>query len=180
MKNSGANSAHQLKVQTAIGDFVIALDLKNAPITAGYYKELALNGVFDGTTVFRIVNEANAHLRVHSKIEVIQMGVKELKTPFAKTLEHETTQKTGLKHLKWTVSAARYEIGENFPSFFICMRDEPELDFGGKRYADGQGFAAFGKIIDGFSTLNKMFSMAEADEFLNNEIKIITTELKIC
>jgi peptidyl-prolyl cis-trans isomerase A (cyclophilin A) len=37
--------------------------------------------------------------------------------------------------------------------FFICIGDQPELDFGGRRNPDGQGFAAFGRVIRGMEVV---------------------------
>ncbi|HEX7336986.1 MAG TPA: peptidylprolyl isomerase, partial [Gemmatimonadales bacterium] len=37
--------------------------------------------------------------------------------------------------------------------FFICIGDQPELDFGGKRNPDGQGFAAFGRVVRGMDVV---------------------------
>ena len=41
-------------------------------------------------------------------------------------------------------------------SFFICIDDQPELDYGGKRNPDGQGFAAFGKVLKGMDVVKKI------------------------
>jgi peptidyl-prolyl cis-trans isomerase A (cyclophilin A) len=40
--------------------------------------------------------------------------------------------------------------------FFICIGDQPELDFGGKRNPDGQGFAAFGRVVRGMDVVRKI------------------------
>jgi peptidyl-prolyl cis-trans isomerase A (cyclophilin A) len=48
---------------------------------------------------------------------------------------------------------ARSEPDTAQDSFFICIEDQPELDFGGKRNPDGQGFAAFGQVIDGMDVV---------------------------
>ena len=40
--------------------------------------------------------------------------------------------------------------------FFICVGDQPELDFGGKRNPDGQGFAAFGRVVRGMDVVKKI------------------------
>lgn len=170
-------NAH-LTIKTSIGDFTIFLDLENAPITAGYFKGIAEDHGFNNSSVFRIVNEYNAELRSNAKIEVIQMGINDLNSKYSTSLKHETTKLTGLLHEKWTVSAARYDVGQNYPSFFICMRDEPELDHGGKRHPDGEGFAAFGKVIEGFDAVEKLFLMAEQQEYLKNKIEVVSTELK--
>jgi peptidyl-prolyl cis-trans isomerase A (cyclophilin A) len=37
--------------------------------------------------------------------------------------------------------------------FFICIGDQPELDFGGQRNPDGQGFAAFGTVTSGMDVV---------------------------
>ena len=38
-------------------------------------------------------------------------------------------------------------------SFFICIGDQPSLDFGGRRNPDGQGFAAFGRVTRGMEVV---------------------------
>ena len=40
--------------------------------------------------------------------------------------------------------------------FFICIGDQPSLDFGGARNPDGQGFAAFGKVTKGMDIVRKI------------------------
>ena len=102
------------------------------------------------------------------------MGLNHSEDEACDDIPHETTDQTGLSHKKWTVAAARFAIGKNYPSFFICMRDEPVLDFGGLRHPDGQGFAAFGQLTAGFDTANAIFSSAEPEEFLTNQIKILS------
>ena len=57
------------------------------------------------------------------------------------------------------------------------MRDEPELDFGGCRQPDGQGFAAFGQVIEGFKTLERIYQRGECDEMLTDEIPILDVSL---
>ena len=49
-------------------------------------------------------------------------------------------------------------------SFFICINDQPSLDFGGKRNKDGQGFAAFGKVIKGMNVVKKIQLLAPNNE----------------
>ena len=40
--------------------------------------------------------------------------------------------------------------------FFICINNQPELNFGGKRNPDGQGFAAFGQVTSGMDVVKKI------------------------
>lgn len=163
---------------TPIGEFSIRADAKRAPQTSAYFRALIEAGAFEGASIFRIVNSMNASIRAETPIHVIQGGRKEPDSPFAQTISHEHTDKTGLRHLKWTVSAAREGVGEVYASFFICMRDESVLDFHGSRHPDGQGFAAFGQVIDGFDTLGAIFDRAEDTEYVRSEIMFQSVKIK--
>ena len=65
----------------------------------------------------------------------------------------ERTNLTGLEHVDGAVSMARGDPDTASSSFFICVGDQPELDFGGKRNPDGQGFAAFGVVVEGMDVV---------------------------
>ncbi len=43
-------------------------------------------------------------------------------------------------------------------SFFICLGPQPALDFGGMRNPDGQGFAAFGRVVRGLDVARRIQS----------------------
>ena len=114
----------------------------------------------------------NASIRTEHPIEVLQGGLKDTDPQPIAPIEHECTRQTGLLHKKWTLSTARFAPGETYGSFFVCMRDEPVLDRGGERHPDGLGFAAFGAVVRGFTTLEAIFARQEPDEFMKNEIGI--------
>ena len=40
--------------------------------------------------------------------------------------------------------------------FLHCVGAQPELDFGGKRNPDGQGFAAFGRVVKGMDVVRRL------------------------
>jgi peptidyl-prolyl cis-trans isomerase A (cyclophilin A) len=53
------------------------------------------------------------------------------------------------------VSLARAEVGTaSGAAFFICIGDQPGLDYGGMRNPDGEGFAAFGKVLAGMDIVH--------------------------
>ncbi len=160
------------KFQTECGAFEIRLALEEAPVTAGYFRDIIQAGAFNGASFFRIVGPDNASLRTDNPIEVVQGGLRETDPQPVAAIEHEPTSATGLRHKKWAASTARYDPGETYGSFFICMRDEPELDFGGARHPDGLGFAVFGEVVSGFETVEAIFGRRETEEFLKNPIDI--------
>jgi peptidyl-prolyl cis-trans isomerase A (cyclophilin A) len=86
---------------------------------------------------------------------------------------HETTDKTGILHKDGVISMARMEPGSVSSEFFICVGDQPELDFGGKRNPDGQGFAAFGKVIKGMDVVRKIQSQLDEKQMLITPFKIL-------
>ena len=65
---------------------------------------------------------------------------------------------TGLKHLDGTLSMARAGPNTATSSFFICLGPQPALDFGGMRNPDGQGFAAFGRVVRGLDVARRIQS----------------------
>ncbi len=163
-----------LEIETKLGVIGIELDCANAPLTSDYFLRLAGIGALDGTSFFRIVTSSNNSYNPDIPIHVVQGGRMDDAPEVVPPIKHEPTNETGLSHKKWCVSLARYGIGETYGSFFIVMRDEPELDYGGARHPDKQGFAVFGKVTTGKKNVKAMFLKAEENEFLTNRIQILT------
>jgi peptidyl-prolyl cis-trans isomerase A (cyclophilin A) len=162
----------RVRIDTRLGAIEIAVAADSAPASAGYFLDDARAGRFDGASFFRIVTLANQSAEAGRRIAVIQGGLKHPSADLPTVIPHETTAMTGLRHLKGTVSLARFAPGAVYHSFFICLRDEPCLDFGGARHPDGQGFAAFGQVERGFDVIERIFALGEAEEYLKNEIRI--------
>jgi peptidyl-prolyl cis-trans isomerase A (cyclophilin A) len=145
---------------TALGAIEVAVDLARAPISAGDFLKYVDRRLFDGSAFYRTVRPDNDINPV--KIDVIQGGVmndRELLPPIA----HEPTNKTGLHHRDGTISTARDQPGTGSAgAFFICIGDQPELDFGGRRNPDGQGFAAFGQVVRGMDVVRAIWKSKTA------------------
>lgn len=145
---------------TAHGTIEVAVDGVHAPISAGDFLKYVDRRLFDGAAFYRTVRPENDFNPVH--IDVIQGGLtdeKRLLPPIA----HEPTSKTGLHHRNGTISIARDAPGTGSGgAFFICIGAQPELDFGGKRNPDGQGFAAFGHVVRGMDVVRAIWSSKTA------------------
>ena len=151
----------------------LAVEEERAPASAGYFLADVRSGLYDGTSFFRIVTLANQRgIERVRRIAVIQGGLRHEREDLPPAIPHETTAMTGLRHLQGTVSLARFAPGAVYHSFFICLRDEPCLDFGGARHPDGQGFAAFGQVVRGFEVVEKIFARAEAEEYVKDAVRI--------
>ena len=71
----------------------------------------------------------------------------------------------------WLVTKRLKKSAES-KSFFICINDQPELDFGGKRNPDGMGFAAFGKVTKGMDVVRAIQMQKDKDQFLISPVMI--------
>lgn len=56
--------------------------------------------------------------------------------------------------------------------FFICINDQPSLDFGGMRNPDGQGFAAFGQVTVGMAVVRAINRARLIDQTLTPPLVI--------
>lgn len=171
MSSPSARVRPRVVVETALGNLHVELQSDRAVLSCRYFLEDVRRGTYDECSFFRIVTEANNAARDRPAIEVAQGGHRVVDTDIEPSIPHETTQATGLRHRRGTVSLARFRPGAVYHSFFVCFRDEPQLDYGGCRNPDGQGFAAFGQVIDGEEVLDLLRRCAEAQEMLRTPIR---------
>jgi len=107
-------------------------------------------------------------------IEVIQGGRYEAEeTGGFPPIPHETTEMTGIRHREGVISMARWTPGTATSEFFICAGDQPELDFGGRRNPDGQGYAAFGKVTRGMDIVRKIHDIDAPGQYLEKPVVIL-------
>jgi peptidyl-prolyl cis-trans isomerase A (cyclophilin A) len=146
----------KVAIRTAVGEIQVELYSDKAPETVKNFLRYVDAGHYRGARFHRSVTMANQPDN-KIKIEVIQGGVdpSREKDDFP-AIKLERTSFTGLKHLDGTISMARSGPDTATSDFFICIGDQPELDFGGKRNPDGQGFAAFGRVVKGMDVVRKI------------------------
>jgi peptidyl-prolyl cis-trans isomerase A (cyclophilin A) len=159
-------------IHTGLGDIYACLDLKRAPVTSCNFLRYVDAGLFDSACFYRVVRMDNQPQN-RVKIEVIQGGRYEKEGNGFPPITHETTEMTGIRHRNRTISMARDKPGSATSEFFICIGDQPELDFGGLRNPDGQGFAAFGKIVKGMDVVRKIHTIRAAGQYLEKPVLIL-------
>jgi peptidyl-prolyl cis-trans isomerase A (cyclophilin A) len=175
-----AQSNPRVRVQTEIGDIVLELDAKRAPNTTANFLKYVDAGHYDGGTFHRTVR-MNNQPESPVKIEVIQAGVaaEKAKQGFP-ALPLERTSVTGILHKDGAVSMARGTPDSATSGWFITINDQPSLDFGGARNPDGQGFAAFGRVVSGMDVVRKIqASPSSANMSTNAEAQRLTPPIKI-
>ncbi len=143
---------------TSYGDIYLELYPKQAPITVANFLKYVDNDAYKNASFYRVVRLDNQEQN-NVKIEVIQGGNGMEEKSQYPAIFHETTQYTGIKHSDGVISMGRLAPGTATSEFFICINDQPALDFGGLRNPDGQGFAAFGKVTAGMDIVRKIQSI---------------------
>jgi peptidyl-prolyl cis-trans isomerase A (cyclophilin A) len=166
-----AQSPAGVIIRTELGDINIKIDLDRAPATSQNFLRYIDSGLYKNSCFYRVVRMDNQPMN-KIKIEVIQGGRFEDEDNGFEPVLHETTEMTGIKHTDGIISMARLEPGTATSEFFICIGDQPELDFGGKRNPDGQGFAAFGRVTGGMDVVRKIHTISAPDQYLDKPVKI--------
>jgi peptidyl-prolyl cis-trans isomerase A (cyclophilin A) len=164
----------QVRIVTALGDIIVAVDSAHAPHTAANFLRYVDQKSYDGGAFHRTVtpdNQPNNQI----KIEVIQAGINPAQQghELAPILLERTSQ-TGLRHRAGVISMARDGPDSATSDFFICVSAQPSLDFGGKRNPDGQGFAAFGRVLRGMDTVRRIQRSKADGQSLTPPVKIVS------
>jgi len=165
-------------IQTERGDIEADLNAAKAPATVANFLNYVDGKFYDGGRFHRTVKPDNQPDN-KVKIEVIQAGIdpERAKDEFA-PIKLERTRDTGLTHQDGTLSMARDGPDTATSDFFICLGAQPELDFGGKRNPDGQGFAAFGQVVKGMDVVKKIQAAPADGQTLTPPVKILKVVVK--
>ena len=177
---STQSKAVRVRVQTELGDIVIEVDPVKAPGTTANFLKYVDAGHYDGGIFHRTVKMDNQPEST-VKIEVIQAGVNpdRAKEGFP-AIPLERTSVTGILHKDSVVSMARGAPDSATSGWFVCINDQPSLDFGGNRNPDGQGFGAFGRVVTGMDVVRKIQAApSSATRTTNTEAQRLTPPIKI-
>ncbi len=162
----------EILFRTEYGDIKAELFAGKAPITVSNFLRYVKEDRLKDAVFYRVVrmdNQPNDSI----KIEVVQGGLFDENHPqLLPPIPHENTSVTNISHLDGTLSMARYGPGTATCEFAIMVGDQPELDFGGKRNPDGQGFAAFGRVTSGMDVVRRIQVSPSVDQYLRPFIKI--------
>lgn len=168
----------RVALDTTAGTIMLALDAASAPITTCNFISYVVTGDYDGGTFFRTVSrETNTASRY--PIDVIQAATPRGSDDASRPpITLERTRDTGLRHTAGAVSMARDGPDSATSSFFIVTQDTPSLNYGGGRNPDGQGFAAFGAVVEGLDVARRIQRMpANSEEQLTPPVAIRSARL---
>lgn len=167
-----AASTVLVRLETALGTIDLEVDVDRAPVTAANFLRYVDAGRYDGGRFHRTVRP-DTEVREDVPIEVIQAGVapRREKQDFP-PIPLERTRDTGLRHVDGALSMARAEPDSATSDFFLCLGDQPSLDFGGARNPDGQGFAVFGRVVRGMEVVRAIQAAPAEEQTLTPSVVI--------
>lgn len=135
----------KVKLETGMGDIVIELNTKKAPLSSENFLKYVNDGFYNGTIFHRVIGDF-----------MIQGGgmdenFNEKDTPYP-PIHNEAAN--GLKNEKYTVAMARTGQPHSATAqFFINVKNNSFLNYPGQ---DGWGYAVFGKVIEGQDVVDKI------------------------
>ena len=139
-----------VKLETSMGDIVIALDEENAPKTAANFLSYVIDGHYDGTIFHRVIDG----------FMIQGGGMNENMQEKASRGPIENEADNGLKNEAYTVAMARTNDPHSATAqFFINVKNNTFLNHTAKT-PDGWGYAVFGKVVKGHGAVNKIKAVA--------------------
>jgi len=146
--------APRVRIETPNGSIVLELYTDKAPVTAGNFLRYVDENRYQGGVFYRALR-----LGFAPEKGLLQGGLNGRETKALPPIAHEPTSQTGIKHLDGTISMARFDPGTAKCEFFICVGDSPYFDADSKQPGDNQGFAAFGRVVEGMDVVRALHQL---------------------
>ncbi|MEO8415152.1 MAG: peptidylprolyl isomerase [Ginsengibacter sp.] len=163
-----------VKIETNFGDIIVELYPAKAPKTVAAFLSYVDAGYYKEGSFYRVL-KAEDQPSSSFKSDLIQGGIWQTKNKMQISLPgipHETTKQTGILHKDGTISMARLAPGTASSEFFIVIGDQKAYDYGGDANPDGQGFAAFGRVIEGMHVVKDIHKQPDYETNFTPSIKI--------
>jgi peptidyl-prolyl cis-trans isomerase A (cyclophilin A) len=170
-----------VRLATSLGSIDIAVDTQRAPQTSANFLKYVDGGFYDNGRFHRATRQDNYVVNLPNRplLECIQAGINpDMKSKAFPPIPLERTSVTGLAHRVGVVSMARGADADTATSdFFILLNDQPSLDYGGKRFDDGHGAAAFGYVsFESMEVVRKIQQQPTELQALRPPITIISAK----
>jgi peptidyl-prolyl cis-trans isomerase A (cyclophilin A) len=146
----------RVRIDTALGHVTLDLEAKKAPLTTANFLRYVDQKRYDKATFYRCSRPPNA---TDYEYGVAQGGLQNDPKLILPPVAHESTTKTGLKHLNGAISMGRRAPGTATSDFFICVGDQAYLDADPSQPGDNKGFACFGYVVEGLETVKKILAL---------------------
>src|SRR5512144_1367936 len=115
-------AAPRVVITTTLGAMTLELYPDKAPVTVANFLKYVDRRLYDGATFYRASKPPGQAANDYGSIQGgLQNDPKKVLPPIA----HESTLKTGLRHVDGTISMGRHAPGTAQADWFICIGDMP-------------------------------------------------------
>lgn len=144
---------------TTYGKILLELDAERAPATTENFIQYVKDGHYDGTVFHRVIS----NFMIQGGGFTPDMNQKPTRAP----IENEAGN--GLSNEMGTIAMARTSDPHSATAqFFINVADNHFLDQA--RSPDGWGYAAFGKVIEGMETVNRIKAVDTGNKGFHQDV----------
>ncbi len=163
----GTAWAQKVRLSTSAGDIVVELDAEKAPKSVANFVAYVKAGHYNGTVFHRVIE----NFMIQGGGYKADLSEKPTRPPIA--LE----SRNGLNNIRGTLAMARTGIPDSATSqFFINVVDNPSLDQANSR--DGNGYAVFGKVVEGLDVVDKIRTMPTASSGPHQNLPVTPVTLR--
>ena len=157
-----------VRLETSLGEIVLRLDARKAPISTANFVQYVKSGFYDGTVFHRVIK----NFMIQGGGLTPDLKQKETRTPIRNEADN------GLKNKKYTIAMARTsEPHSATAQFFINVKDNAFLDFKNQT-PQGWGYAVFGKVVKGQDVVDKIAAVATGPKGYYDDVPVQTVVVK--
>lgn len=133
-----------VKLATSMGDIILELDQRRAPVSVANFLSYADEGFYNGTMFHRVIKD----FMIQGGGMTPDYAEKPTKPPIRNEWQN------GLKNVRGSIAMARTKVPDSATSqFFINVVDNSRLDM---PQADGAAYAVFGRVIHGMDVVENI------------------------
>jgi len=153
--------AQKVRLATSQGDITIELDADKAPKTVENFVQYVKAGHYNGTVFHRVIDG----FMVQGGGMGVDMAEKSTRAPIP--LE----SKNGLSNVRGSIAMARTGVPDSATAqFFINVNDNLRLD--AANAPDGNGYAVFGKVIEGMDVVDRIKAVAVGNQGMHQNVPL--------
>ncbi len=142
----GADDHPRVLIQTNLGDIVVELDRKRAPVTVENFLRYVREGFYDGTIFHRVIDG----FMIQGGGFTPEFRRKQTYAPIQNEADN------GLKNVRGTIAMARTRNPHSATAqFFINVADNKFLDHT-RPTLNGWGYTVFGKVVEGMDVVDRI------------------------
>ncbi|MDX2316175.1 MAG: peptidylprolyl isomerase [Gammaproteobacteria bacterium] len=148
--SSAAQEAPRVRLETTMGNIVLALDAQHAPQTVKNFLAYVNSGFYDGTIFHRVIG----NFMIQGGGYTADMSRKQTRPPVKNEADN------GLKNSRGSIAMARTQDPHSASAqFFINVEDNATLDHTAPNER-GWGYAVFGHVAEGMDVVDKIRAQA--------------------